>query len=120
ESAHADPFSVADRRQLFEDGRTSLRIVARDDFAARLVVDENARPRLGETHLDELAVDAYFVARTDLLPDFRWHPVHGDASGDDHLLHRAARSESARRQHLVQALRLVEDFVSGAFVLRRR
>ena len=46
--------------------------------------------------------------------------VHGDAAGDDHVLHRAARAEAARGQHLVQALRLVEDFVSGRLVLRRR
>ena len=42
-------------------------------------------------------------------PDFGGLAVHGDAPGEDHLLHRAARAEAARRQHLVQALRLGED-----------
>ena len=89
-------------------------IVARDDLAGGLVIHEDARARLGEAHLHELAVDAHFVARADLLPDVRRLAVHGDAAGEDHLLHRAARAEAARRQHLVQALRLGEDLVSGA------
>ena len=56
----------------------------------------------------------------DLLADVGRLAVHGDAAGEDHLLHRAARAEAARRQHLVQALRLGEDVVSGGAVARRR
>ena len=91
-----------------------------DDLAGRLVVHENPRARLGEAHLDELAVDAHLVARADFLADVGGLAIHGDAAGEDHLLHRAARAEAARRQHFVQALRLGKDVVSGRAVARRR
>ena len=120
EAPDIDPFAVADRRQLLEHGRTSFGIVARHNFARRLVIDEHPRARLREANLDKLAVDTDFIAGAHLLTDFRGHAVHGNASSENHLLHRAPRPEPARRQHLVQALRFVEDFVSGALVLRRR
>jgi hypothetical protein len=120
EAADIDPAAVADRGQLFEHRWSALGIVARDEFARRLVIHQHPGSRLGEADLDELAVDAHLVAGPDLLPDFGRHPVHGDAPGEDHFLHRATRAEAAARQHLVQALRLAEDLVSGTFVFRRR
>ena len=120
ETADVDPFAVADRRQLLEHGRTSFGIVARHNFARRLVIDEHPRARLREADLDELAVDTNFIAGAHLLTDFRGHAIHGNAPRENHLFHRAPRPEPARCQHFVQALWLVEDFVSGALVLRRR
>src|SRR5207244_12814391 len=113
ETPDADPLAVADRRQLLEHRRAAFGIVARDDLAGGLVVDEHARSRFGEADLDELAVDTDFVARADLLSDFGRHPVHRDAAGEDHLLPCAARAERARGATLGQALRFAERWYSG-------
>ena len=76
EPPYVDPFAVADRGQLLEHGRTSFGIVPRHNLARRLVIDQDARPRLRKAYLDDLAVDADFIAGTHLLTDFRGHAVH--------------------------------------------
>ena len=120
EATDRDPLAVADVGQLFEHRRPPLGVVARDDLAGGLVIHEDPCARLREANLHELAVDPHFVARGDFLTDVGRLAVHRDSPGEDHLLHRTARAESARGQHLVQALRLGEDLVSGRAVARWR
>ncbi len=120
EATDRDPLAVADIGQLLEHRRPPFGIVARDDLAGGLVIQEDTRARLGETYLHEFAINPHFVTRRHFLPHVCGLAVHGDAAGEDHFFHRAARAEAARRQHLVQALRLGEDLVSGGLVTRRR
>src|SRR5574337_467271 len=72
--AFAEPFAM--RWQPLEHRRAPLGIIAGDDLARRLVVDEDARARGREAHPHDLAVDSNLVLGADLLTDFGRHPVH--------------------------------------------
>src|SRR5207248_10520358 len=108
------PVGAADPRQLVEDRRPTLGVGPADDFSGRLVIEQHARPGRCEAKPNELAIDADLIVGADLLSDLRWHAVHRDPSGDDHFFETAKRAIAALRQHLVQALWLGEDGLSGA------
>jgi hypothetical protein len=52
-----------------------LRVVARNDLAFRLVIEDHPRQAVGEAQLHELAIDLDPVARTDRLPDCAGSPL---------------------------------------------
>ena len=114
EATHGDPFRASELRQLIEHRWPSFRIGAAHDLAGRFVVEQHAGARGRETQPHQLAVDPHLIVRTDFLTDLRGLPVDGNTASDDQLFEPAQRTVTALRQHLVQALRLGEDRLSGA------
>ena len=109
-----DPFGAPQSRQLVEHRRPSLGVGAADDLSCRLVIQKHPHARRGEAQPHQLAVDAHLIVWPHFLTDLRRLTVDGDAPGDDQFFEPSQRSIAALRQHLVQALRLGKDGLSGA------
>jgi hypothetical protein len=89
-------------------------VVARDDLAFRLVIEDHPRQAVGEAQLDELAIDLDPVARADRLSDLRRLAIDVDATGGDQRFHLPARPDATVGEQLVQALGLAGRFLVAA------
>src|SRR5205085_8568095 len=87
-------------------GGAILGIVARDDLARGLVVEQHARQLLAEAQVDQVAVELHLVAGADGVAQRRDLAVDGGVALGDQDLDVAARAVARLRHHLLQALSL--------------
>src|SRR5690625_32558 len=98
------PAAAADPRQLLEHGGAALGVLARDQLAFRLDVDEHVGvlARLGGDH-ERMLVQGHAIAGTDAGSDFGHRAVDADFAVGDALLEHATRALAGVGKHLVQA-----------------
>src|SRR5207247_10777061 len=113
EPSYRDPFGAAKARHLVEDRGPPFRVRPADDLAGRLVIEQHPDAWRREAQPHQFAVDANLIGGPDLLSDFRRLAVDRDPAGNDQLFEPAQRTVAALSEHLVQALRLGEDGLSG-------
>ena len=100
------PAAAGRLRQAVENAHAPLRVVARHDFAFLLVIQDDARQAVGPFELDSAAFHGHLVFRRDFLAQHRHAAVHLHPAVVNPLFHFAARTDTAGRQHLLQAFRL--------------
>ncbi len=100
------PARTAQRRQPREHGFAPLRIVASNDFAFGLVINQHpCRGRaVADAHL--APVDEYAVAGHDTRADAHDFAIHRDTPGFDPGFHGTPRTEPRLRQYFLQLLAL--------------
>ena len=88
--ADGDPLGAAQLGQGIEHGGAAFGVVAGDDFAVRLVVDQDAGALLVKAQIDAAAADLDHVARSDLAADGGGFAVDLHAALGNPFLHFAA------------------------------
>jgi len=112
ETADRRPFRVAQPRQPVKDARAAAGIIAADDLALGLVIEEHLRQPRGFGCAQQAAIDHHHVACADPGAEPGSCAIDRDAAGLDPLFHLAPRSEPRLRERLLQ--------LAGCFAAARR
>jgi len=101
EPADRDPAAATQPWQGVEDAWPPLRIVARNDFPFRLVVEENTGQARGEMQIDESATELDPVPRGNPLTESGRFTVDLNAPSNDPALDLTPRTETGVSERLV-------------------
>ena len=101
---HGQPFGAADDRQFLEHAAPALRIVATDDLAVALVIDDDSRQARGDLEFDLAASDLDHVLGRHAHAENGRLAVDLDLAGLDDFFHGAPRTEPGLREHFLQLL----------------
>src|SRR5690606_19804339 len=102
EPSDGQPLAHLDLGQARKYRGAPCRIVVADDFARRLMVQNDAR-RLGSVGpCDEPSVDPHLILRAHPLADVGGFAIDGNPPRHDEFFHFAARADAGVGQHLVQ------------------
>src|SRR5690606_8573029 len=102
EAPHGHPLAHHKFGQTATNVGTPLQDVVADDFAGRLVVEDDARRLLAIGARDETPVYAHLVVFADTLADVSRLTIDGDAPRNDEFFHFAPGADTRFGQDLVQ------------------